>query len=526
MACSTCDNPEYWSKFKTNLDAALDVKFKEYDANIAKVRDELIHSTFASHKTEINDIKLRVSDLNVKIQSIEGIENFVDAKSVASEQKAIRTTITQQKDYLNSVESSRENFVKFQLLQNSIREQRCRDWSCRIVNFQQPWSRENITEFIIFRNIIRPTLEAALKRGELEYIPSHFCDIVERAHMLPYTKGQIPVFIFRFMSRSYLDAWMNNKKAVLDRYNAEIKRFNPRNNASPVPFFTNRLVQAKQDMSDLNRKTMTFVYATNQISRAKVAGQHVQFQLKNGSRWIRCLNPFGKDLKEMAQPIPGSEDFFLSEAPPILCFNKLAPEERKTFFSNQADLTEDDFPRQFSTITAHPSSTIQHNLTSAPAPALGDLAVFPPIDSAATVATAAHTAVAPAAQPTQSVPAAVASAAAATADFTAAPAAALTAAPAAVTAAASAATSAALAAVSVAVPAASIAVPTATHTAALAATSAASAASTPVVDSAPSDPVAPVVDSAPSDPVATRAKARDTANKAKQSKATKAVITS
>ena len=279
-------------------------------------------------------------------------------------------------------------------------------------------------------------------------------------------------------------------------------------------------------MSDLNRKTMTFVYATNQISRAKVAGQYVQFQLKNGSRWIRCLNPFGKDLKEMAQPIPVSEDFFLSEAPPILCFNKLAPEERKTFFSNQADLTEDDFPRQFSTITAHPSSTIQHNLTSAPAPALGDLAVFPPIDSAATVATAAHTAVAPAAQPTQSVPAAVASAAAAAADFTAAPAAALTAAPAAVTAAASAATSAALAAVSVAVPAASIAVPTATHTAALAATSAASAASTPVVDSAPSDPVAPVVDSAPSDPVATRAKARDTANKAKQSKATKAVITS
>ena len=364
--------------------------------------------------------------------------------------------------------------------------------------------------------------------------------------MLPYTKGQIPVFIFRFMSRSYLDAWMNNKKAVLDRYNAEIKRFNPRNNASPVPFFPNRLVQAKQDMSDLNRKTMTFVYATNQISRAKVAGQHVQFQLKNGSRWIRCLNPFGKDLKEMAQPIPGSEDFFLSEAPPILCFNKLAPEERKTFFSNQADLTEDDFPRQFSTITAHPSSTIQHNLTSAPAPALGDLAVFPPIDSAATVATAApsaHTAVAPAAQPTQSVPAAVASAAAATADFTAAPAAALTAAPAAVTAAASAATSAALAAVSVAVPAASIAAPTATHAAALAATSAAaptaSAASTLAVDSAPSDPVAmkaftvaamsaasaPVVDSAPSDPVATRAKARDTANKAKQSKATKAVIT-
>ena len=176
----------------------MDVKFKEYDANIAKVRDELIHSTFASHKTEINDIKLRVSDLNVKIQSIEGIENFVDAKSVASEQKAIRTTITQQKDYLNSVESSRENFVKFQLLQNSIREQRCRDWSCRIVNFQQPWSRENITEFIIFRNIIRPTLEAALKRGELEYIPSHFCDIVERAHMLPYTKGQIPVFYFSF----------------------------------------------------------------------------------------------------------------------------------------------------------------------------------------------------------------------------------------------------------------------------------------------------------------------------------------
>ena len=69
MACNTCDSSDYWSKFKTNLDKALDLKFREYDANTAKVRDDLIHSTFASHKTEINDIKSRVTDLDVKLNS-------------------------------------------------------------------------------------------------------------------------------------------------------------------------------------------------------------------------------------------------------------------------------------------------------------------------------------------------------------------------------------------------------------------------------------------------------------------------
>ena len=124
---------------------------------------------------------------------------------------------------------------------------------------------------------------------------------------------------------------------------------------------------------------MTFVYATNLISRAKVAGQHVQFQLKNGSRWIRCLNPFGKDLKEMSLPIPGSNDFFLSEAPPILQYNKLSPEERKSFFSDQADLTEEDFPKQFNTITTHPAGNVLPQPTPAPAPAFDDPVAFPPI---------------------------------------------------------------------------------------------------------------------------------------------------
>ena len=81
----------------------------------------------------------------------------------------------------------------------------------------------------------------------------------------------------------------------------------------------------------------------------------------------------------MSLPIPGSNDLFLPEAPPILQYNKLSLEERKSFFSDQVDLTEEDFPRQFNTITAHPAKTVQQHPTSAPAPALNDLAVFPQI---------------------------------------------------------------------------------------------------------------------------------------------------
>ena len=377
MACNTCDNPEYWAKFKMNLNETLDNKFSEYDEKTAKVRDNLIHNTFASHKNEINVLNSKVTDINNKLESLNGIEKFADVKTINSEQKAIRDTINIQKDRLNTFEQSRENFIKYQMLQNSVREQRDRDWACRVTNFQQPWSRENITEYIIFRNLIRPTLEDAAKRGQLEYIPTHFNDVVERSHMLPFSKGQIPTFIFRFTSRCYLDAWMNNKKAILDRYNSDIKRFNAKNNVSPVPFYPNRFVQVKQDMTDLNRKTMTFVYATNLVSRAKVAGQHVQFQLKSGSRWIRVQNPFGKNLQEMSQPIPGSQDLFLLDTPPILQFSRLPPAERSTFFSDLEELTEQDFQLPYqhpSTTTAPPPPS-----SSTSAPSINDPVAFPPI---------------------------------------------------------------------------------------------------------------------------------------------------
>ena len=81
----------------------------------------------------------------------------------------------------------------------------------------------------------------------------------------------------------------------------------------------------------------------------------------------------------MSLPIPGSNDLFLPDAPPILQFNRLSPEERKSFFSDQADLTEEDFPKQFNTITTHPAENVLPQPTPAPAPAIDDTVAFPPI---------------------------------------------------------------------------------------------------------------------------------------------------
>jgi hypothetical protein len=376
MALHQCGTQDFWDKFDQHLNVALDRKFdekfdlklREYDVNTAQVRDNQIHSTLAEQKSELLDINVKIDDLNKKLTSIERIDNFASAETAAIEQKAIRETITSQSDRYLSFEHSYSNFVKYQLLQNSIREQRSRDWSCRIVNYQQPWSRENINEYAIFRHLIHPVLEVSLKRGQIEHLPDRYQDIIDKGHMLPFNKGQIPTFIFRFTNRHFLDAFQDNKKDLVDRFNADIKRYNPRENVSPVTFYPGRVVQVKQDVTNLNRMTLTLVYGSGLVSRAKVQGQHVNFQLKTGSPWLKVLNPFGQTLKEMTLPIPGSENFFLSDVPPILQYHKLSPDERRTFFSDSVVLTEQDFPRQSRYPPSMDNAEFPPIVTTGPAP--------------------------------------------------------------------------------------------------------------------------------------------------------------
>ncbi len=355
MSSNFDSSPDFWKK----MDKMLTKRFDEYDDQTAKVRHKEVLNTISRQNEEIEAVKSQFNSLN---QTIVNIDSFKNAELSASTLKALKDSITALEtkvDTLNSaletkvntLNSDNTNYKKFQYFQNSCREQRSRNWSCRISGFQAPHTRERITMHMIYSSLILPSLQIARKNGLIDYIPQHWGDVVEYSHFLPHSaaRKELPVAIFRFHSRIFLTAFMISKRPVMESYAANLSKYKSANQSlSPAPFYPGRQLKAQYDATKLNKSVQTYLHSTKLIARTKIASETVAFQLKCGTQWFKVWNPYADTLVDMTKPIPGTEYLFSrEEAPPLVKFNKLPYASRDSFFRNtnicNPLMNDDDF---------------------------------------------------------------------------------------------------------------------------------------------------------------------------------------
>ena len=372
--------PDFWAK----MEVIISKKFDTYDKEKAKVRHNELFNNFASQKKEIDAVKKQFSVLSEKISTLEQIDGFKDAKIAAETIKAIQDSITAlERKTVNKITDD-DNFKLFQLFQNSCREQRSRSWTARISNYQSPHCREKITMYKIYNEIILPSLQVARKNGLIDYVPQYWGDVIEYAHHLPFDpkKKEIPQALFRFHSRVFLTAFMISKRPIMDEYTARLNKYKTSNQSvSPAPYFPNRQLKIQYDSTKLNKSVQTFLHSTKLVSRTKISGETVAFQIKAGTKWWKVQNPYADTLIGMTKPFPGQENLFSSSPPPPLAkFNKLPYADRGLFFPNST--------------FCNPLITDEDLNDMGGPPQASNVEEFPPINSAASAVVSAVTAAA------------------------------------------------------------------------------------------------------------------------------------
>ena len=362
--------PDFWKQ----MEVIFDKKFEEYDNHKAKVRHEKVLNTILTQNIEIDAVKKQFSDLSEKISVLEQIDSFKDAQISAVTLKAIKDSIAVLERKFETQATLDNNFKRYQMFQNSCREQRSRSWSIRISNFQSPHCREKITMFKIYNTLILPTLKAAHRNGLLDFVPQYWGDVIEYAHHLPYNpkRKEIPQAIFRFHSRVYMTAFMISKRPILEDYAAKLNQYKSASQSvSPAPFYPGRMLKVQYDATRMNKNIQTFLHSTKLVARTKISGETIAFQIINGSKWQKVLNPYSDTLIGMTKPIPGTEMLFSTSLiePPLARFNKTPYTDRGKLFPNSDFcnplITEDDFE------------------DLEPPPDASDKDEFPPLDSTA-----------------------------------------------------------------------------------------------------------------------------------------------
>ena len=194
------------------------------------------------------------------------------------------------------------------------------------------------TDAIIYEKIIRPSLEIAKQNGEIDVVPE-MKDAVEMSHPLFAGPGRIPCFIFRFHARPLMFSFLRHKAAPIKAINEANKKFD-RTAAERVKFGNPQPIRVGADLTDMNRRLLTWLYGQEEISYSKISGNRVVFQRKDmPGKWYTCANPFGNTIEEMCQQPVDVRGYLLRSlvpTPPFLLNKKLNPTAARRLSFNES----------------------------------------------------------------------------------------------------------------------------------------------------------------------------------------------
>lgn len=222
-----------------------------------------MHRALESMDLTLSETKEKVDVLDKKIEQLE------------SENKNKDKIINNLMDDINNVEQHQRNF------------------SIRIRGLNVPKEASDDEKFLdhVYNKTIKPILDYAKTKGELNHVPETYNTVLEYGHVLPHKKTpngskektkEPPVIIVRFASRIYLKKVLhfsfpalNPKKAAQLGWNIP-EGYAPPGNTDDVNLAN---VQINGDLTDKNAKLLSTLRTK---AKTKEGGIHKAWRTANG----------------------------------------------------------------------------------------------------------------------------------------------------------------------------------------------------------------------------------------------------
>ncbi len=273
----------------------------EFDTKVLQVRHNQINLKVIENSAAITNVNSQIEVLNSRLTAAENenvrLHEIIDQKNLEINVKL--------QAHMDKTDRRRDNdqiLMDHSLFQLSKREQRSRQHTIKVTNFQQG-NRENpVDANLIFTELIHPVLMEAKNNNRLRFVPDHIDSVCSYFHDIPNDQGPSS-WHFVFYSRYTIDAFMafkNEKVNELNNNNAPPTNASYANVTSHTP---NRLIRVSRDLSPMNRQIMYVLYKHKLVKACKIRRLGVAFQLVNSNVWYDVLDPFAPTLLGMTKPL-------------------------------------------------------------------------------------------------------------------------------------------------------------------------------------------------------------------------------
>ncbi len=289
-------SPSAWRQMEKLINIQVSVSVEKHTKTLNEKVDALsdrIEGIRDSYEGQIGEIREKLTNPDLSTDEAQNLRLV----AVETEVKMIKE--------LQSEKNRCDEFLNYHhLIAGVQREQRAREWSLRLYDFQSPWSDRELDGEGIYQEVFRPVLQKVIESGEPSY-PTDYFSVIERAHPLaPRSKGITP-WIFRFHSRKCLFDFMLNKRSHMEALAKKAADKSLWKSSSAVKFDPKKRCRVAHDLAPINRRTMTFLHQTNIAFKCKTTSVGVSFKPKGvKSGWVQVTNPFSPTLEGLVTPLP------------------------------------------------------------------------------------------------------------------------------------------------------------------------------------------------------------------------------
>ena len=263
-------------------------------------RHKVIENNITANATAISSVNSQIEVLNNRLAAAENenlrLQQLIDKKISESSVK-IKTHVDKSDSYRKN-DRKLTDFLMFQL---NLREQRSRQRTLRVFNFQA--GEAAVSSQSIFELLLKPTLLLAKQQNKLRFVPDNLDELCETAHEVP-KRNQPDEYLFVFYSRFALNAFLEFKFDVIKELNSKSALDSNPSYAGVLKHHTDRPIRASRDLSPLNRRIMWRLYKNPLIKSCKIRRLSVAFKLVNSTEWFDVVNPYASTLVGLTVPIP------------------------------------------------------------------------------------------------------------------------------------------------------------------------------------------------------------------------------
>ena len=290
-------NPAAWRQMEKLISKQVSITVEKQSRQINDRIDTLssrIEGIRDTYESQIQDIREKLTNPDLRTDEAQNLRIT-----------AAETEIKMLKDLTTEKNRCDEFLTYHHLITGVSREQRSREWSIRVYEWQSPWMDKQMDAEGVYTQLIQPVLDKVISTGDSKSYPTDYHSVIERGHPLAARKTGITPFIFRFYSRRILYDFMLNKRSHVESLIAKAANKSLWKTSSAVKFDPKKRLRVSHDLAQTNRQCMSFLHLSGLAAKCKATSVGVSFKpkgLKTG--WVKVTNPFSPTLEGLVTPLP------------------------------------------------------------------------------------------------------------------------------------------------------------------------------------------------------------------------------